>query len=97
MTFFYSFYQVKVLTSAGSNIPLATPVAISTTLPPSVSALSVQGSSNFLASFPSFTTNTNPTLLGPRVSGIDDFLRQLTAYVKGIAGLYSTCSHGYDQ
>ncbi|KAH9503913.1 hypothetical protein Btru_064133 [Bulinus truncatus] len=34
--------EVKVLTSAGSNVPLATPVAISTTLPPSVSALSQQ-------------------------------------------------------
>uniref|UniRef100_A0A2C9JZS6 Helicase domino n=1 Tax=Biomphalaria glabrata TaxID=6526 RepID=A0A2C9JZS6_BIOGL len=33
---------VKVLTSAGSNVPLATPVAISMTLPPSVSALSQQ-------------------------------------------------------
>ncbi|KAK0055030.1 helicase domino [Biomphalaria pfeifferi] len=34
--------EVKVLTSAGSNVPLATPVAISMTLPPSVSALSQQ-------------------------------------------------------
>ncbi|KAK3749017.1 hypothetical protein RRG08_056924 [Elysia crispata] len=41
--------EVKVLTSAGSNIPLATPVAISTTLPPSVSALSQQGSKQSVA------------------------------------------------
>ncbi|XP_035827815.1 helicase domino isoform X2 [Aplysia californica] len=77
--------EVKVLTSAGSNIPLATPVAISTTLPPSVTALSQQGSSESVASFPSFTNyNTNPnTTLGSHASGIDDFLRQLTAYVKG--------------
>ncbi|XP_059176200.1 helicase domino-like isoform X2 [Physella acuta] len=34
--------EVKVLTSVGSNVPLATPVAISTTLPPSVSALNQQ-------------------------------------------------------
>ncbi|KAL3857410.1 hypothetical protein ACJMK2_012085, partial [Sinanodonta woodiana] len=36
--------EVKVLTSSGSIVPLATPVAISTTLPPSVAALS-QGQS----------------------------------------------------
>ncbi|XP_070205034.1 helicase domino-like isoform X4 [Littorina saxatilis] len=36
--------EVKVLTNPGSNVPLATPVAISTTLPPMVSALSQQGS-----------------------------------------------------
>ncbi|XP_041347993.1 helicase SRCAP-like isoform X2 [Gigantopelta aegis] len=35
--------EVKVLTTSGSNVPLATPIAISTTLPPSVSALSQQG------------------------------------------------------
>lgn len=36
--------EVKVITCSGSNIPLATPVAISTTLPPSVAALNQQGS-----------------------------------------------------
>nr|XP_034338373.1 helicase domino isoform X2 [Crassostrea gigas] len=35
--------EVKVITCSGSNIPLATPVAISTTLPPSVAALNQQG------------------------------------------------------
>ncbi|XP_052714542.1 helicase domino-like isoform X3 [Crassostrea angulata] len=34
--------EVKVITCSGSNIPLATPVAISTTLPPSVAALNQQ-------------------------------------------------------
>ncbi|KAK3083777.1 hypothetical protein FSP39_003020, partial [Pinctada imbricata] len=34
--------EVKVITCEGSNIPLATPVAISTTLPPSVAALNQQ-------------------------------------------------------
>ncbi|CAG2185260.1 unnamed protein product [Mytilus edulis] len=36
--------EVKVLTCSGSNVPIATPVAISTTLPPSVAALNQQGS-----------------------------------------------------
>ncbi|XP_052073827.1 helicase domino-like isoform X2 [Mytilus californianus] len=35
--------EVKVLTCSGSNVPIATPVAISTTLPPSVAALNQQG------------------------------------------------------
>ncbi|XP_062606790.1 helicase domino-like isoform X2 [Saccostrea cucullata] len=35
--------EVKVITCSGSNVPLATPVAISTTLPPSVAALNQQG------------------------------------------------------
>lgn len=40
----YNFFsKVKVITCSGSNIPLATPVAISTTLPPSVAALNQQG------------------------------------------------------
>ncbi|XP_061196592.1 helicase domino-like [Saccostrea echinata] len=34
--------EVKVITCSGSNVPLATPVAISTTLPPSVAALNQQ-------------------------------------------------------
>ncbi len=34
--------QVKVITNSGSNIPVGTPVAISTQLPPAVSALSSQ-------------------------------------------------------
>lgn len=41
--FIIFFLQVKVITCSGSNIPLATPVAISTTLPPSVAALNQQG------------------------------------------------------
>ena len=32
-----------MLTTSGSNVPVATPVAISTTLPASVTALSSQG------------------------------------------------------
>ena len=36
------FFQVKVITNSGSNIPVGTPVAISTQLPPAVSALSSQ-------------------------------------------------------
>lgn len=42
------FFQVKVLTCSGSNVPLATPVAISTTLPPSVAALNQQGKECFI-------------------------------------------------
>lgn len=74
-------FQVKVLTSAGSNVPLATPVAISTTLPPSVSALSQQGIKVF-ADPSSQNTNMNPGSLD--TFNIQDFLRQLTAYAKGI-------------
>ncbi|GFR90719.1 helicase [Elysia marginata] len=51
--------EVKVLTSAGSSVPLATPVAISTTLPASVSALSQQAAMNPL------TTTTTSVISTP--------------------------------
>jgi hypothetical protein len=35
--------QVKVLTTVGSTIPIITPVAIATTLPPAITALQQQG------------------------------------------------------
>lgn len=78
--------QVKVLTNPGSNVPLATPVAISTTLPPMVSALSQQGSNSALPA-PSFH-RTNTSLAPAPSSGaqspaIQLFLSQLSAYVKG--------------
>ncbi|RUS85638.1 hypothetical protein EGW08_006584, partial [Elysia chlorotica] len=76
--------EIKVLTSAGSNAALATPAAISTTLPQSISALSQQGSSKPSALFsPLYTTTTCPNSLGSQAPGIDGFLRQLTAYIKG--------------
>ncbi|XP_064613460.1 helicase SRCAP-like isoform X3 [Liolophura sinensis] len=53
--------EVKVLTGAGSNIPLSTPVAISKTLPPNVTALN-QGSVN--------TVNQGPTSLSQTVPGL---------------------------
>ncbi|BFZ18188.1 hypothetical protein BsWGS_21227 [Bradybaena similaris] len=59
--------EVKVLTSAGSNIPLATPVAISTTLPPSVSALSVQVNSS---------TSTTPSLGSTPLPTVSSELQQ---------------------
>ncbi|KAK3606446.1 hypothetical protein CHS0354_041388 [Potamilus streckersoni] len=52
--------EVKVLTSSGSNVPLATPVAISTTLPPSIAALS-QGQS-FLPQSTAMTATAHSAL-----------------------------------
>ncbi|KAK7474437.1 hypothetical protein BaRGS_00034320 [Batillaria attramentaria] len=82
--------EVKVLTNPGSNVPLATPVAISTTLPPMVSALSQQGTSALPAPS-SHRTNIShalapapaPSTSASDMAAIQLFLRQLTAYVKG--------------
>ncbi|KAL8561069.1 hypothetical protein ACOMHN_031013 [Nucella lapillus] len=79
--------EVKVLTNLGSNVPLATPVAISTTLPPRVSALSQQGSNTAVPAPSSHRTNTSPAP-APSSSGVQSpaiqlFLSQLSAYVKG--------------
>ncbi|XP_069134718.1 helicase domino-like isoform X2 [Argopecten irradians] len=52
--------EVKVFTCSGSNVPLATPVAISTTLPPSVAALNQQAPNQRTAA--STTTNSTTTL-----------------------------------
>ena len=78
--------QVKVLTNPGSNVPLATPVAISTTLPPMVSALSQQGSNSALPAPSSHRTNTSlapAPSSGVQSPAIQLFLSQLSAYVKG--------------
>lgn len=88
----YIFVQVKVLTNPGSNVPLATPVAISTTLPPLVSALNQQGSSA-LSAPSSHRTNTSTTSPAPSSASdstaIQLFLRQLSAYVKGTCPFYT--------
>jgi hypothetical protein len=83
--------QVKVLTNPGSTVPVATPVAISTTLPPMVSALSQQGSNPAALSAPSSHHGTNTTTsLAPQARSspaqspaIQHFLHQLSAYFKG--------------
>ncbi|XP_038075148.1 helicase SRCAP-like isoform X2 [Patiria miniata] len=55
--------EVKVITNSGSNIPLGTPVAISTQLPPAVSALSSQIKAKELRkSFPGALPTASPDL-----------------------------------
>ncbi|OWF46679.1 helicase domino-like isoform X2 [Mizuhopecten yessoensis] len=60
--------EVKVITCSGSNVPLATPVAISTTLPPSVAALNQQAPSQRTAA--STTTNSTTTLTTSTVATV---------------------------
>ena len=86
--------QVKVLTSAGSNVPVATPVAISTTLPPLVSALNQQGTNVFPPPVPPLPTNIQPSSQAGSTT-IQDFLRKLTAYTKGIwvISYHYACCH----
>ncbi|XP_060081235.1 helicase domino-like isoform X1 [Ylistrum balloti] len=60
--------EVKVITCSGSNVPLATPVAISTTLPPSVAALNQQAPSQKTAA--STTTNSTTTLTTSTVATV---------------------------
>lgn len=98
--FYFKLSQVKVLTNPGSNVPLATPVAISTTLPPKVSALYQQGS-NALPVPASHRTNTSthtPFQAQAHVPApscasespaLQLFLRQLSAYVKGTPPFFS--------
>ena len=78
--------QVKVLTNPGSTVPVATPVAISTTLPPKVTALSVQGTG-----IPQSPLTPTP----PHSSStIQQFLHQLSSYVKGTTHISLSLSVG---
>ena len=68
----------------GSNVPLSSPVAISTNLTASVSSLNHQGSCESVASYMPISNTPNTAVGSHSTSGINDFLQQLTTNLKGI-------------
>ncbi|XP_076106363.1 helicase domino-like isoform X3 [Mytilus galloprovincialis] len=78
--------EVKVLTCSGSNVPIATPVAISTTLPPSVAALNQQEMAQSAMSPPLTVSSSLITTVTPAVT-MPQLQSQLTKTVTDIKPL----------
>ncbi|XP_063395969.1 helicase SRCAP-like isoform X3 [Mytilus trossulus] len=78
--------EVKVLTCSGSNVPIATPVAISTTLPPSVAALNQQEMAQSAMSPPLTVSSSLTTIVTPAVT-MPQLQSQLTKTVTDIKPL----------